>query len=276
VAYLSIPNLYKNPDLLNCYALEKVHGTSAHISWKANELKFFSGGESYSNFVALFDSDFLLSKFADLFLSTDDVTVFGEAFGGKQQGMSEVYGKRLRFVAFDVKVNDTWLNVPSAATVVESLGLTFVPYEMGPLTLEWLDEQRDKPSLVAVVPDAIREGVVIRPIYEAKTNNGERVIVKHKRDEFRETKTPRIVDHNRMVVLTAAKEVADEWVTPMRLQHVLQKTPFETASDTGKVIRAMIEDVKRESDGEVVWSKDVEKAIGKATACLLHKPVGAM
>ena len=32
------------------------------------------------------------------------------------------------------------------------------------------------------------------------------------------------------------------------------------------VIAAMIEDVKRESEGEVEWSKEVERAIGKATA----------
>ena len=34
------------------------------------------------------------------------------------------------------------------------------------------------------------------------------------------------------------------------------------------VIKAMIEDVKLESEGEVVWSKAVEKAIGKETVSL--------
>ena len=39
----------------------------------------------------------------------------------------------------------------------------------------------------------------------------------------------------------------------------------------GNVIREMIKDVKRESEGEVVWSKEVEKAIGKATATMVKK-----
>lgn len=217
----------------------------------------------------MFDEEALKAKFTTVFSSDDDVVVYGEAFGGKQQGMSHVYGKQLRFVAFDVKKGDMWLDVPSAESAVKALGLDFVPYERGPLTIEWLNEQRDRPSLLAVVPDAIREGIVIRPIYECVYKTGERVIFKHKRDEFRETATPREVDPSKLVVLEEANAVATEWVTPMRLQHVLQKTPYNGPADTGRVIKAMVEDVRLESPGEVVWSKDVEKAIGKATVKLL-------
>jgi hypothetical protein len=139
------------------------------------------------------------------------------------------------------------------------------------LTLEWLNEQRDRPSIVAVVPDAKREGVVVRPIYECTYNDGGRMIFKHKTDEFRETKSPRDVDPDKLAVLVEAGAIADEWVVPMRLEHVLQKTPYNSPADTGLVIRAMVEDVKREAEGEVVWSKDVEKAIGKATVKLLTR-----
>lgn len=37
MGYMHIDNLYKNQDMLifrECYALEKIHGTSAHVSWK--------------------------------------------------------------------------------------------------------------------------------------------------------------------------------------------------------------------------------------------------
>ena len=64
MAYLHIDNLYKNQDILlfkECYALEKIHGTSAHISFDGSEVKYFSGGEKYEKFVADFN-DFKDSK----------------------------------------------------------------------------------------------------------------------------------------------------------------------------------------------------------------------
>ena len=68
MAYLHIPNLYQDRDVLlfkECYAMEKIHGTSAHIAYKSidNTIKFFSGGEKHSKFVALFDSQDLLNRF---------------------------------------------------------------------------------------------------------------------------------------------------------------------------------------------------------------------
>ncbi len=37
MGYMHIDNLYKNQEILmlkECYAMEKIHGSSAHISWK--------------------------------------------------------------------------------------------------------------------------------------------------------------------------------------------------------------------------------------------------
>lgn len=53
MGYMHIDNLYKNKDILllkECYALEKVHGTSAYVIWNGTELRFFSGGASYEQF----------------------------------------------------------------------------------------------------------------------------------------------------------------------------------------------------------------------------------
>jgi hypothetical protein len=197
------------------------------------------------------------------------VDVFGEQFGGKLQGMSAVYGKETRFMVFEVCIDGEFLSVPDAEEFALALGLRFVPYERGPLTKEFLDQERDRPSLVAIVPDAIREGVVVHPIYEAKFNNGGRWIFKHKHEKFRETSTQKELSPDKLAVLTEANEIAQEWVTPMRLNHVLQKTPFTSSADIGTIIIAMIEDVRLESEGEVVWSKIVASAIGKRTAELL-------
>jgi len=279
MGYKKITNLYKCTDVLmflEVYALEKIHGTSANVKYRSGELLFFAGGGAHDAFVNLFDQEELLKLFREI--GHDEVTVYGESYGGKMQKMSDTYGKDPRFIAFEVQVHDTWLNVPNAHDVVTKLNLEFVHYEKGPADLDWLNEQRDAPSVQAkrngIEEDKLREGIIIRPLIELWTSNGERVMAKHKHDKFRETKTPRKVDPEKMKVLEEAKAVAEEWVVDMRLDHVLDKMPEKGEMEhTPLVIRAMIADVKAESEGEVVWSKDVEKAIGKATALLYKKKI---
>lgn len=257
------------------YALCKIHGSSAHVAWKDETLRFFAGGEKHEKFVSLFDPS-LAEKFKALSHST--VTVYGEAYGGKCMGMSATYGKELKFVAFEVKIGDSWLSVPQAEDVVNQLGLEFVHYVKIPTTLEEIDAQRDADSVQAIRNGMgtghKREGVILRPLIELTTNNGERIICKHKRDEFMETNSPREVDPEKLKILEEAQAIANEWVTMNRLQHVLDKMPNATGMEnTRDVITAMIEDVKREAAGEVVWSKDAERAIGQATAKLFKQKI---
>ena len=272
MGYLHIDNLYKNTEILNfkeCYAMEKIHGTSAHISWKENKVSFFSGGESHSKFLTLFDEDKLTTTFEELF--EFDVILFGEAYGGKQQGMSETYGKELKFIVFDVKVGDFWLDVLNAKNVADKLGLDFVDFVKCATDIEKLDFERDRPSTQAklngIKEDRLREGVVLRPLIELKKNNGDRIIVKHKHEKFLETRTKREVNPERLIVLEEAEDIAKEWVTPMRLNHVLDKlgNPDEITA-IGDVIKEMIKDVFREAEREIVESKEASKSIGKLTA----------
>lgn len=320
MGYLHIENLYK-PEAQNIfmfrevYALEKIHGTSAHITFKTNpsnraqwQVVFFSGGEKYNNFVGLFDD----KKLIELFLTNNpmpdkEYTVYGEAYGGSQQGMSDTYGPRLKFVAFDVLIGETWLDVPNGEKFVKSLGLEYVDYVKVPIVkavdgkvetdLTFVDFERDKPSIQAVrngvssfvghnvlteqdgvvdVPGVgcilnqkKREGVVLRPLVEVRRSNGDRIIAKHKGDDFKETKTARaVVDPNKLQVLTEATAIADEWVTPMRLEHVLDKLPGHCMEKMRDIIVAMQEDVRREASGEIVWNDSVAKVIGKKTVDL--------
>lgn len=275
MGYMHIDNLYKNQIILlfrQCYALEKIHGTSAHIRWKGNALHFFSGGAGREQFEALFDAGILTATFAAM--EHSDITVYGEAYGGKQQGQSRRYGPVLRFVVFDVKIGDLWLAVPEAAKVVQHLGLEFVHYRLVDTDLPALDAERDAPSEQArrngVGDDRPREGIVLRPLIEVRLNNGARVIAKYKRDDERETTRPRkVVDPAAQVVLIQAEEIVEEWVTPMRLDHVLAKL----GSDVGlarmrDVIAAMTEDVLREGAGELEDGREARRAIGSRTATL--------
>lgn len=281
MGYLHIDNLYKSQEILafkTCFALEKIHGTSANVQWEDGAVRFSSGGESTQRFAALFDAESLTLKFGERFLPTDSVVVYGEAYGGKQQRMSKTYGVDLKFIAFEVKVGDLFLAVPQAFEFVSFLGLDFVDFVEIPATVEAIDAERDKPSTQAVrngiAEGKIREGIVLRPPFECVLNNGKRVIAKHKREEFAERGTPSLadIDPSKRELMENAQVIAVEWVTPMRLMHVIDRLVRERSNkdyeikDTGKIIELMIEDVTREASGEIADNQAVRKAIGAHVA----------
>lgn len=285
MGYLHIDNLYKAQEILlfrRCYALEKIHGTSAHIRWKREEVGFFSGGSSHEQFISLFDTSSLTECFQTI-LQGESVVVYGEAYGGKCQAMSPTYGKELRFIVFDVKVNDVWVNVPNAHDIATKLGLSFVPYEEVSTDIDSLNAERDRESVQAsrngIGQGKMWEGVVLRPLIEVTLNNGNRVIAKHKRAEFAERGRPDVpLDPTKRELLASAEAIATEWVTPMRLQHVLDAVASQRGGeqvwdivDTGTVIKAMVEDVCREAEGEMVDSKAVRRAIGARGASLYKR-----
>ncbi len=267
-----------------------VHNTSTHISWNHNNqtVKFFSGGASHEAFKSLFDEESLKAKFQEQF-PDKSVIVYGEGYGGKEQGMSKTYGPNLCFTAFDIQVDDWWLETTNAHQVATSLGLEFVPYRVIPATVEALNAERDLPSEVAVRRGCgnnkdkfgfcppIREGIVVRPVMRCYFEGAERIVSKHKRIEFSERKSDvQLGDEVKMKALADAEAIATEWVTPMRLSHVLDK--LGNPSDISKVpdvIKAMIEDVYREGAGEIVESKDANKAIGKKTVFFYKKHITA-
>lgn len=296
MGYLHIDNLYKNQTVLGLeevYALEKIHGTSANVSFKNGKVVFFSGGEKYENFKALFNEEFLNTAMASL--GIDEIIVNGEAYGGKQQGMKKTYGPDLKFIVFDVRFNGVWLTVPAAKQVADFLKMEFVHYVQISTKLEEIDRERDADSVQAIRNGMgeghKREGVVLRPCEELYDERGNRLIAKHKRAEFIETKTPREVNPDKQLVLKEAQAIAEEWVTPMRLHHVLdvlkvykqvkanekgegclvkELTPVGM-EDMKELIGMMIEDVKREAKGEIEENRDAMKAIGRRTAILFKK-----
>jgi len=312
MSYMHIDNLYKDQTILDfeeCYAMEKIHGTSAHVRYQREskipscvgeehlgdfpqvktieKLVFFSGGEKHDRFVELFDYQSLLKRFSEIFPDgAVDVTVYGEAYGGKCQGMSKTYGKDLRFVAFEVRVGDTWVNVVTAEQIVRELGLEFIHYRRIPATMVSIDHEMMLDSVQAIRngmgPGLMREGIVLRPLQEMVRNNGARVIAKHKRPEFCETASKREVDPSKRQLLEDAEAIASEWVTKERMNHVVDRVVSDgllpegedvvclDIKATGVVIKAMIEDVVREAGEEIMDSKEARKAIG-ARAAKLYK-----
>ena len=287
MSYFKIENLYRNPDALTltegeCYAMEKLDGTSSNLGYKDSKLSFYSGGSKYETFELIFDEQALLSALQLIFKPEDSVKIYGEAYGAKIQGFAHRYGDQLRFCAFEVQVNGVWLPVPEAQKIVEYLGLEFVHYVRIPCTVEALNAERDKPSVQAErngmgVQDS--EGIIIRPLTERFREDGTRCMWKHKRDREREMKTPRSLDPDKNKVLEDARAIAEEWVVENRLRHVMDSvaivkygmTPEELKIEhTKDIIEEMVVDVVTEGRGEFVDTKEARQAISKRAAVLFH------
>lgn len=218
--------------------------------------------------MALFEGN---QKLRDKLKEVGDAVIYGEAYGGKLLKMRKVYGDALRFVVFDVRIGDVWLRVPDAERFALQCGLEFVDYALIPTTEEAINFERDRPSTQAIRngmgDNHIREGVILRPPMELIRSDGKRIIVKHKRPEFMETQTERkVIDPEQLQVLQDAEAIALEWVTEMRLEHILSKMENPSMTDMATIIKSMVEDVNREAIGEIVTSDAVNKAIGRKTA----------
>lgn len=280
MGYMHINNLYADQRILShpeCFALEKIHGTSAHVRWQDGKVWLHHGGESAHSFGALFDLDDLANLFESHFGMGTTVVIYGEAYGGKQQKNAWRYGPVLKFVAFDVNVADQWCAVPEAHSIVSYMGLDFVHYVRIETKLSIIDAERDAISEQAVRNGVTthggefirREGVVLRQVNEEKDDRGNRIMAKHKRAEERETKTERVVDASKAEKIKEARAIAEEWVTPMRLTHVLDKLPEAVdMTFTRQVISAMIEDVEREAGDEIEPSQASRTEIGRRTGQL--------
>jgi len=278
MGYLHIENLYNNLDIMmfkEAYALEKVDGRSASILYNNGKVTFFTGGIGEPLFSGLFNLE-ALSRVFNTGFASKNVVLYGEAYGGKYSPGYTSYKKTLGFVGFDVCIDEVWLDVPDAHEVFASFGLDFVDYVKITTELEAIEAQKNRPSVLAekngMGSDVWREGVVLRPLIELVKKNGRRIISKHKRSEVRETKTERVVSTEELQVLSDAAEIANEWVTEMRMQHVLDKLVYEgplSMKVTSKLIPAMLEDIKREGEKEIVWTKEAAAAITNATVRLL-------
>jgi hypothetical protein len=292
MGYRHIENLYKNQMVLmfkRLYAMEKIHGTSANLSFQFysdentgipyNTVTYFSGGEKHENFVKIFNQEELLEKANNLQFN-QNFTVYGEAYGGKQQGMSETYGKELRFVAFEVQIGERFMQVPYAKEICDKLGIEFVHYEEIDADPELIDKLANAPSVQAQRngvenPKLPREGVVLRPLFEFLHPDGVgRIMAKHKNDIYKEREhAPKLQNPEDLKILADAKAIAQEWVTPMRLVHVMDKAVANGFVIEEKLmnylISLMIEDIEREAKGEIITNKQTRKAISQKTAKLI-------
>lgn len=296
-SYANIENAYKFPEFFDgttsLAAQEKVDGSSAYIrirsqTEKEPELIHFYGGsakaEAFEDACGISRDD-LRNKFVQLCADVpglEELTIYGEAYGGKIQKRSDVYGVDLRFVAFDVKQRilgtEHWLDVLAAEQLASDFGLRFVAYRVIKATKAEADAERDRESTEAIRngmgPGRWSEGVVLKPMKMRYGRFGERLICKHKRPDARETKSVREISPEKIQALADARKIADEFVVPERVGHVASKILAERRnaagasgderlgmSDTPDMLRAVLADVRREAGDEVVWVDGADRAV---------------
>jgi hypothetical protein len=291
MGYASIEQLYNHPEVFSepekfWIISEKIHGTSTWINFNKNQLTFHSGGESKQSFTALFDIVSLQTKLEALQTQNPNVSNFrihGEAYGGKQQKMAKTYGNTLKFCGFEVKFDDKFLDFLDAKVIIEQLGLEVVPHKIQKIDIPFIEEETKAESIQAIRNGMgnglLREGIVIRPLKEEKDKNEKRLIYKYvnKCPPFSELKNrPNLGEL--VKVMTNQKEIVDQWVTAIRMEHVLddfksvvQNEEFvyrNAKSLIPEIVNLFVKDVQKEHNNSIIWSDGIEKAIKTAAGTM--------
>lgn len=209
---------------------------------------------------------------------TTGETLFGEWAGkGIQKGID--YGAR-DFYAFGLMVDSELASWDELTTICMTLGVKTVPlisaqYDVPhPFALQAL---RDQPSKIA---GTNWEGVCLSSHPQKTDRYGRPLIVKIKSPTFAETaREKKDRPAGQAIVMDGARAFAEDYVTAMRLEHVLDQVRESSGSNpldvrlTGDVLRAMYQDVAREGATDLAaLPEDQQKLVGKVVA-ELTKPL---
>lgn len=125
----------------------------------------------------------LTDKMLEMF--QQPVCIYGEGYGGKIQKKSNIYGAEQRFVAFDIKIGNQWLQRSDVEEITKNLGLDIVPITGKGTLLEMVDIV--KQGLRSMWnPTFNAEGIVAIPAVELLSTRGYRLITKVKERDFPE------------------------------------------------------------------------------------------
>jgi len=166
---------------------EKVDGTNIRVMWSGESISF--GGKSdnaqipvplmnYLNETFLVQKD----KFIEVFGDESGVCLYGEGYGGKIQKAGATYGGQQRFVLFDVKIGDWWLQRIDVEDIGQRLEIDFVPIVGEGTLLDMVEIVKN--GVVSKWGDFCCEGIVARPKTELIARNGQRLITKIKNKDF--------------------------------------------------------------------------------------------
>ena len=164
---------------------EKLDGTNTRIIWDGYKVDV--KGRTSSSQLQGYQNELLREliqndnyKFDETF-GMQEVTIYGEAFGGKIQ--KNPHGVEPQFKVFDINIDGVWLDYPSVKEISKNLGLKYndhVLFDSWDKVIDiFKDIKKGRDDF-----DEYFEGLVAVPGHMPLTRLGERVMTKIKVADF--------------------------------------------------------------------------------------------
>lgn len=167
---------------------EKIDGTNIRIYWDGHKVSYHGRTENASipanlmnRLIELFGGEVNEEMFEQKFGETP-VILIGEGYGAKIQKGGGNYREDNDFILFDVSINGKYLSRENVKDIANYFNLDVVPTIMIGKLEDGVKYVKEKPKSKIGVADA--EGLVARPLFELKDENGKRIIVKIKVHDF--------------------------------------------------------------------------------------------
>lgn len=156
---------------------EKVDGTNIRIIWDGHKVSFAGHTEKSEipqHLIQFLESKFLTQEMEYLFeqvFNDKEVIIYGEGYGNKIQANGDKYlENEVDFIAFDVLVNNKFVNRNNVNDICYKLGINSVPIVFWGTLLEVI-EYVSRHNASKLNEEHEMEGVVARPeveIYDEK------------------------------------------------------------------------------------------------------------
>lgn len=173
---------------------EKVDGTNIRIMFRNIDVLELSFGGKTDNaqistkLINWLNNTLEVNDFVDTFGSTEGVCLYGEGYGAGIQKGGGNYSPDQKFILFDVKIGDFWLERKNIEDIASKLSLDVVPLLEPAYTLEQMiryvaEWQHYAPA--SSIGNASIEGYVGTPLVPLFARNGDRIITKIKYKDFK-------------------------------------------------------------------------------------------
>ena len=172
---------------------EKVDGTNIRVHWDGHRVSFAGRTDKAQipkhlivRLEELFGGEVNEEMFEQTF-GEKEVTLYGEGYGQKIQTNGYIDG--VDFILFDVFVGDIPLARENFESIAEIFGIGVVPIIFEGTLQDGIDyvKKHEYTFISGGVFGAYMEGLVARPKVEVRDRLGNRVIVKIKYNDFKET-----------------------------------------------------------------------------------------
>ena len=164
---------------------EKVDGTNIRVMFDGEKITF--GGKTDraqlpAQLVTWLEEKFIpqTEKLREDF--SIDFCLYGEGYGAKIQKGGGNYSPDQKFVLFDVKIGEIWLERQSVEEIGELCGVEVVPI-IGQGTIREMVDMVEA-GFKSRWGDFPAEGIVARPLVELRDRRGQRIITKLKTKDF--------------------------------------------------------------------------------------------